>query len=94
MLYNLFTYLREVFGLSGAGVFQFITFRASMAILLSLVITMIYGKKVIKFLQKKQIGETIRELGLDGQTLRKVRLQWADWSLLPVYWCRHFCLHR
>lgn len=71
MLYNLFTYLREVFGLSGAGVFQFITFRASMAILLSLVITMIYGKKVIKFLQKKQIGETIRELGLEGQTSKK-----------------------
>ncbi|MNS17404.1 Phospho-N-acetylmuramoyl-pentapeptide-transferase [compost metagenome] len=71
MLYNLFTYLREVFGLSGAGVFQFITFRTSMAILLSLVITMIYGKKVIKFLQKKQIGETIRELGLDGQTSKK-----------------------
>lgn len=71
MLYNLFTYLREVFGLSGAGVFQFITFRTSMAILLSLVITMIYGKKVIKFLQKKQIGETIRELGLEGQTSKK-----------------------
>ncbi|RQO30461.1 phospho-N-acetylmuramoyl-pentapeptide-transferase [Taibaiella sp. KBW10] len=71
MLYDLFIYLRKVFGMSGAGVFQFITFRASMAIILSLVITMIYGKKVIKYLQKKQIGETIRELGLEGQTSKK-----------------------
>jgi phospho-N-acetylmuramoyl-pentapeptide-transferase len=57
--------------MSGAGVFQFITFRAAMAILLSLVITMVYGKRVILYLQKKQIGETIRELGLEGQTSKK-----------------------
>lgn len=71
MLYDLFKYLREVFGLSGAGVFQFITFRVAAAIILSLVITMVYGKRLINYLRKKQIGETIRELGLEGQTSKK-----------------------
>lgn len=71
MLYDLFKYLREVFGMSGAGVFQFITFRVAAAIILSLVITMVYGKRLINYLRKKQIGETIRELGLEGQTSKK-----------------------
>ena len=71
MLYYLFTYLRSAFGLSGAGVFQFITFRVAMAIILSLVITMVFGKRLINYLRKKQIGETIRELGLEGQTSKK-----------------------
>lgn len=71
MLYDLFKYLREVFGMSGAGVFQFITFRVGAAIILSLIITMVYGKRLIKYLTKKQIGETIRELGLEGQTSKK-----------------------
>jgi hypothetical protein len=76
MLYDLFKYLREAFGLSGAGVFQFITFRVGAAIILSLIITMVYGKRLINFLRKKQIGETVRELGLEGQTSKKVRLLW------------------
>jgi phospho-N-acetylmuramoyl-pentapeptide-transferase len=71
MLYHLFHYLRETFSLSGAGLFQFITFRAAMAIILSLLITLVYGKKLIKFLQKKQIGETIRDLGLEGEKAKK-----------------------
>lgn len=71
MLYYLFTYLREAFGLSGAGVWQFITFRTSMAIILSLVITLLFGKRLIKYLQKKQIGETIRDLGLQGENSKK-----------------------
>ncbi|OJV55934.1 MAG: phospho-N-acetylmuramoyl-pentapeptide-transferase [Bacteroidetes bacterium 43-16] len=71
MLYDLFKYLREAFGLSGAGVFQFITFRVGAAIILSLIITMVYGKRLINYLRKKQIGETVRELGLEGQTSKK-----------------------
>ena len=67
MLYYLFKYLQEAYNLPGAGLFQFITFRAAMAILLSLAISTIYGKRIILFLQKKQMGETIRDLGLDGQ---------------------------
>lgn len=71
MLYYLFTYLRENFGLFGAGVFYYITFRAAMAIILSLVITTVLGKGLINYLQKKQIGETVRDLGLEGETQKK-----------------------
>ncbi len=67
MLYHLFTYLREQFGLFGAGVFYYITFRAAMAIIISLVITTIFGKGLIRFLHRKQIGETVRDLGLAGE---------------------------
>lgn len=71
MLYYLFTYLRDAFHLSGAGVFNYITFRAAMAIILSLVISMIFGKRLIEFLRRKQIGETIRDLGLEGEKQKK-----------------------
>lgn len=71
MLYYLFQYLRDNFGLSGAGLFQYITFRAAMAIVLSLVITLIFGKSLIKYLQKKQIGETVRDLGLEGEKSKR-----------------------
>lgn len=71
MLYYLFKYLREEFGLSGAGLFQYITFRAGMAVVLSLIITLVFGKRMIKYLQKKQIGETIRELGLQGEESKR-----------------------
>ncbi|MFM6944540.1 MAG: phospho-N-acetylmuramoyl-pentapeptide-transferase [Bacteroidota bacterium] len=71
MLYYLFTYLREHFNLTGTGVFYYITFRASLAVILSLVISMLFGKRLIKFLQKKQIGETVRELGLEGEQQKK-----------------------
>lgn len=57
--------------MAGAGLFQYITFRAAMAIILSLVITLIFGKSLIRFLQKKQIGETIRDLGLEGENAKK-----------------------
>jgi len=71
MLYYLFTYLRDNFHLAGAGLFNFITFRAAMAIILSLVISMLMGKRLISFLQRKQIGETIRDLGLQGEAQKK-----------------------
>jgi len=71
MLYYLFTYLRDNFHLIGAGVFNYITFRTAMAVILSLVITMVMGKSLISFLRKKQIGETIRDLGLQGEKEKK-----------------------
>ncbi|SDL99948.1 phospho-N-acetylmuramoyl-pentapeptide-transferase [Kriegella aquimaris] len=67
MLYYLFDFLEKEYQLPGAGLFQFITFRAAMAILFALVIATAYGKRVILFLQRKQIGESIRDLGLEGQ---------------------------
>ncbi len=67
MLYYLFEYLENTYQLPGASLFQFITFRASLAVILSLFIATVYGKKIIRFLQKKQLGETIRDLGLEGQ---------------------------
>jgi len=67
MLYYFFQYLENQFSVPGAGVFQFITFRAAAAFILSLLISAIYGKRIINFLRKKQVGETVRDLGLDGQ---------------------------
>ena len=67
MFYYLFDYLEREFALSGAGLFQFISFRAGAAIIVSLLISMLYGSDLIKFLQRKQIGESVRDLGLDGQ---------------------------
>lgn len=70
MLYYLFRYL-EKFDFPGAGLFNYISFRSAMAILTSLVISTIYGKKIIRILRKAQIGETIRDLGLEGQLQKK-----------------------
>ncbi|MBT7815703.1 MAG: phospho-N-acetylmuramoyl-pentapeptide-transferase, partial [Polaribacter sp.] len=67
MLYYLFEYLESQFSFPGASVFQFITFRAAAAFILSLLISAIFGKRIIKFLQKQQVGETVRDLGLEGQ---------------------------
>lgn len=67
MLYYLFKWLDETFNLTGAGVFQYISFRAAMSAITSLLIMFVFGKPFIKWLKKKQIGETVRDLGLDGQ---------------------------
>ncbi|WP_242131479.1 phospho-N-acetylmuramoyl-pentapeptide-transferase [Aestuariivivens marinum] len=67
MLYYLFEYLEQQFQFPGASLFGYITFRAAFAIILSLLISTIYGKRIIRFLLKKQMGETIRDLGLEGQ---------------------------
>ena len=67
MLYYLFTYLQEAFNFPGAGVFQYISFRAAMAVIFSLLISLMFGKRIISFLAKKQVGESIRDLGLEGQ---------------------------
>ena len=71
MLYQLFNWLKQSFDIPGAGLFQFLTFRIAMAIVLSLVIATVYGKRIILFLQKKQIGESVRDLGLAGQEQKK-----------------------
>ncbi len=70
MLYYLFKYLNEL-DFPGAGVFQYISFRAALAAILSLVISTVTGRLIINWLQKKQIGETIRDLGLEGQMAKK-----------------------
>ncbi|MBC8321665.1 MAG: phospho-N-acetylmuramoyl-pentapeptide-transferase [Bacteroidetes bacterium] len=67
MLYYLFKYLDEAFNLPGAGVFEYLSFRAALAIITSLIISLLFGKKWISFLNRKQVGETIRDLGLEGQ---------------------------
>ncbi len=71
MLYYLFSYLDTQFNFPGAGMFQYISFRAAMAVIMSLVIGAWYGKNLINFLRKQQIGESIRDLGLEGQMEKK-----------------------
>jgi phospho-N-acetylmuramoyl-pentapeptide-transferase len=71
MLYYLFEYLDKHYNLPGAGVFQYISFRAGSAAFLSLLITISFGKKLINYLRKKQVGEDIRDLGLEGQIQKK-----------------------
>src|SRR5215831_19177789 len=70
MLYYFFTSLSK-YNISGAGLFQYITFRAAMAVVLSLFIATVYGKRLINFLKRKQIGETVRDLGLAGEQQKK-----------------------
>src|SRR4051794_28491477 len=72
MLYHLFKWFEsEGAHFPGVGLFQFITFRVLVAVILSLVITTVFGKKLIRFLQKKQIGESVRDLGLAGEQQKK-----------------------
>lgn len=71
MLYYLFDYIEKQFNLPGAGLFQYISFRAGAAAVLSLLITIMLGEKLINFLRKKQVGEDIRDLGLEGQMQKK-----------------------
>lgn len=67
MLYHLFEYLNQHFHFPGSGLFKYITFRAGAAVILSLIISLIIGRKIISFLRKLQIGESVRDLGLTGQ---------------------------
>ena len=68
MLYYLFEYLNKALNIPGTGVFQYITFRSALALILSLLISTIFGKRIINFLRNQQVGETVRELGLEGQS--------------------------
>ncbi len=67
MLYYLFNFLENEYQLTGASLFQFITFRSALAFILSLLLSTIYGKRLINYLRRLQIGETVRDLGLEGQ---------------------------
>lgn len=67
MLYHLFEYLQENYDVPGAGLFQYISFRASMAVIFSLLISLFIGKRIIQWLQLQQVGEIVRDLGLEGQ---------------------------
>ncbi|HLS12121.1 MAG TPA: phospho-N-acetylmuramoyl-pentapeptide-transferase [Flavobacteriaceae bacterium] len=67
MLYYLLEFLDNNYDLPGSGLYQYLSFRASLAVILSLFIAIFYGKRIINYLKKKQIGETVRELGLEGQ---------------------------
>lgn len=71
MLYYLFSWLDSSFDFPGAGVFQYISFRAAAAVITSLLITIVFGKKLINFLRRKQVGETVRDLGLEGQKAKE-----------------------
>jgi phospho-N-acetylmuramoyl-pentapeptide-transferase len=71
MLYHLFEYLKTQFDIPGARLFQYISFRSATAIILALIIATIFGKRIIRLLQRKQIGEEIRDLGLEGQLSKK-----------------------
>ena len=68
MLYTLFDFLDRMYDLPGASLFRFLSFRAALATVISLLIGIVFGRSVIDFLKRKQIGETIRDLGLEGQT--------------------------
>ena len=68
MLYNLFEYLENQYQFPGASLFQFISFRAALSVLFALMFSTIFGKKIIEYLKRKQIGESVRELGLEGQS--------------------------
>ena len=67
MLYYLFEYLENHYNLAGASLFQYISFRSAMAFIVSLLFSTIYGKRIINYLLRKQVGESVRDLGLDGQ---------------------------
>jgi len=71
MFYYLFDFLDKQFDVPGAGVFQYISFRAAMALIVSLLISLVFGKRIINLLHKKQVGETVRDLGLTGQLEKK-----------------------
>jgi phospho-N-acetylmuramoyl-pentapeptide-transferase len=71
MLYYLFTYLDSAYDIPGIGVFQYISFRAAMAVLTSLLISLVFGGKLIALLHRKQVGETVRDLGLEGQKAKQ-----------------------
>ncbi len=71
MLYYLFQYLHNDLKMPGTGVFQYISFRAALALITSLIISLLFGKKIIGILLRRQVGETVRELGLDGQKVKQ-----------------------
>lgn len=91
MLYYLFHYL-DSYDLPGAGMFNYISFRAGLAFIFSLFIATWFGMRIIHYLQRKQIGETIRDLGLEGQMKRKGLRRWEASSSSSPSSCRRSSL--
>jgi len=91
MLYHLFHYLDKIFDIPGGRLFNFISFRTGLAFILALLLSTMFGRRIIDYLQKKQIGETIRDLGLEGQMSKRVRQLWVESSLLLLFWCQPYC---
>ena len=71
MIYHLFQYLEKIFTFPGSHLFNYISFRTGLAFILALLLSTMFGRQIINYLQKKQIGETIRDLGLEGQMSKK-----------------------
>ncbi|MDA9663609.1 phospho-N-acetylmuramoyl-pentapeptide-transferase, partial [bacterium] len=71
MLYNLFEYLNQISNFPGSGVFQYISFRASMALITSLIVSLLFGRNIINIIRRKQISEQVRVLGLIGEDEKK-----------------------
>lgn len=71
MLYSFFRYLDEMYDVPGSGMFQYISFRSALAVILALLITIIFGRSIIRMLRRHQIGEEIRDLGLEGQLSKR-----------------------
>ncbi len=92
MLYHLTNWLEKAgIELPGSALFQFITSRVLIAVILSLIISALFGKKLINYLRKKQVGETVRDLGLAGEQSKKVHPLWAGLSSYSPYWCPPCC---
>jgi len=77
MLYYLFTWIEQYVHIPGSGLFQYISFRTAVAVIVSLIITTGYGSRLIRVLRVKQVGETIRDLGLEGKRRNRVRQPWV-----------------
>ncbi|MDR2361765.1 MAG: phospho-N-acetylmuramoyl-pentapeptide-transferase [Prevotellaceae bacterium] len=84
MLYHLFQYLNTVWDFPGAGLFQYLTFRSAVAIIIALVIAMLFGKRIIRLLQRRQIGEVVRDLDLEGQKQKKGTPTMGGLIILPA----------
>ena len=91
MLYYLFRYLHEHFHLAGTGVFQYTTFRAGLAVVMSLLIAQLFGGRLIRLLQQKQVGESIRDLGLQGQMDKKGTPTMGGLIICWPFWCPCCC---
>ena len=84
MFYHIFELLKE-YNIPGAGLMNYITFRSGTALLLSLFIAIVFGRRIIDRLQLMQVGEIIRDLGLEGQMKKTEHRQWVESSLLYLY---------
>ncbi len=86
MLYHIFEYLEKQYDVGGAGLFQYISFRAGAAIITSMLISLIFGNRIIRSLKRLQVGETVRELGLDGQKEKEGTPTMGGFIILLATW--------